>query len=330
MVLQRESTFDPAHDAWKPRSDAAGKTGEGMATGLGWFSLALGLPALIRPTEVARAAGFKGDALDRGMMLGLGVREIATGLGILGQKQPSRWVWARLAGDMVDMSYTGYGLASGRAKDRTRALATLASLIGVTAADVRCAMQLSASRAKGRHADGRQAITVWRPPEEVYAFWRNFTNFPRFMHYVESVEDRGNGHSHWRAKGPFGDVEWDAEIVADRPGELIAWRSLPGSTVENSGEVRFRRTPDGKGTEVLVEMSYEPPAGGIGKAVAKVAGRDPLMEAHDDLRRFKQIVEVGEVVLSDATVDGAGMPQRAAQPVEQVPPRPVAGIGGAR
>jgi len=164
-----------------------------------------------------------------------------------------------------------------------------------------------------------KAITVNRPAEEVYRFWRSFENFPRFMHYLESVQTNGNGRSHWRAKGPGGKtVEWDAEIVEDRPNELIAWRSVPGSEVENAGSVRFVPALGGRGTEVHVELDYNPPAGVLGAAVATLLGREPAQEMTADLRAFKQVMELGEVVQSDASLAGEPHP---AQPPERVPAR---------
>lgn len=324
MIAQRQRDAGRRHDTawdgqWEQHRRSAARAGEGMATGLGWLSLALGLPALARPRAVARTAGFRGDRLDQMVVRLVGAREILTGIGILTRRRPTGWVWGRVAGDVMDVAVAGYQLASGRASQRTRAMATLAALVPIAAADVRCALQLTRGGAAARAADGRQTITVWRPPAEIYNAWRDVESFPRFMRYVESVEARTDGRSHWRARGPFGVVEWEAEIVADRPNELIAWRSLPGSEVDTAGEVRFRTTPDGRGTEIAVEIRYDPPAGGLGRTVARLAGRDPVQEAHDDLRRFKQVIEVGEVVLSDATIDGAGMPQRPAQPPERAP-----------
>ena len=165
-----------------------------------------------------------------------------------------------------------------------------------------------------------KAITVWRPPDEVYRFWRDFENLPRFMRHLESVRVT-ESRSHWKASGPAGkSVEWDAEIVEDRPHELIAWRSLPGADVDNRGQVRFRPAPGGRGTEIHVEMVYDPPAGGLGKAVAKLFGRDADQQIYGDLRRFKQILETGEVIRSDAALEGAGLPQRPAQPPREARP----------
>jgi uncharacterized membrane protein len=125
------------------------------------------------------------------------------------------------------------------------------------------------------------------------------------MEHVESVRTSGNGRSHWVATAPAGTkVEWDAEITDDVAGQLIAWRSLPGSGVDNAGRVRFAPAPRGQGTEVHVELDYEPPAGAVGAFVAKLFGEEPNQQLADDLRRFKQIVETGEIARSDGSPHG--------------------------
>jgi uncharacterized membrane protein len=125
------------------------------------------------------------------------------------------------------------------------------------------------------------------------------------------------GRSHWVAKGPAGtSVEWDAEITEDRPGERIAWRSVEGADVENSGAVSFEAAPGGRGTIVRVELEYNPPGGFLGAGLARLFGEEPGQQVDADLRRFKQVMETGEVVVSEGTVPGTGlMAQRPAQPV---------------
>src|SRR5207237_3055072 len=123
---------------------------------------------------------------------------------------------------------------------------------------------------------------------EVYDFWRNFGNLPRFMDHLESVQVTGDRRSHWKAKAPAGTtVEWDAETTENRPNELIAWRSVEGADVTNAGVVRFVAAPGGRGTEIHVDLRYEPPAGKLGKLVAKLFGEEPSQQVEGDLRRFK-------------------------------------------
>lgn len=136
-------------------------------------------------------------------------------------------------------------------------------------------------------------IVVQRPRDEVYAFWRNLTQLPQFMEHLVSVTGDPDGISHWTAKAPTGAVEWDAKIVEDKPGEMISWRSLEDSEVRNSGAVRFLDAKGG-GTEVAVDISFDPPMGILGEAVAKLFGEAPDQQVADDLKRFKTIMESGQ------------------------------------
>jgi uncharacterized membrane protein len=148
-----------------------------------------------------------------------------------------------------------------------------------------------ASVARGAGVKVEKSVTVNRPVQEVYHFWRNFENLPRFMDHLESVTVIDENRSHWVAKAPAGTrVEWDATIHNEIENQLIAWRSLPGADVNNAGSVHFTSTGSGQ-TEVRVVLSYEPPAGKLGAAVAKLLGEEPSKQVEDDLRRFKQVME---------------------------------------
>jgi len=139
-------------------------------------------------------------------------------------------------------------------------------------------------------------ITVERPAPDLYRFWRNLENLGHFMSHLESVKETGNNRSHWVAYGPLGyRAEWDAEIFNERPNELIAWRSLEGSTVDTAGSVHFKPAPQGRGTEVSVTLKYDPPAGKAGNLAAWLFGESPQQTVREDLRRFKQFMETGEV-----------------------------------
>jgi uncharacterized membrane protein len=150
------------------------------------------------------------------------------------------------------------------------------------------------SVAAGHGVRVEQTVTVNRPAEELYRYWHDLANLPRFMKHLVYVQPNGE-RSHWAARGPAGTtVEWDAEIVNERPNQLIAWRSLAGSTVETAGSVHFTPAPAGRGTVVHVELKYNPPAGKVGAAVAKLFGEEPNQQVRADLLRFKQIMEAGE------------------------------------
>jgi uncharacterized membrane protein len=149
-----------------------------------------------------------------------------------------------------------------------------------------------------------QAVVIARPRDELFQFWRRFDNLPRFMDNLEAVTVLDARRSHWVAKGPLGTrVEWDADIDYEVPDELISWRSLPGSEVEQAGSVQF--TPArGGGTEVRTVLRYAAPAGKVGHAVAQILGDDPARQVADDLRRFKQVMEAGEVSLPRSSGPG--------------------------
>jgi uncharacterized membrane protein len=251
----------------------------------------------------------------------LGLREISHGVAILSQQQPSKALWSRVAGDALDLALLGRTFAN-PANDRGRTLFATANVLAVAALDVIAARELSAqprTKVRKKAEQGiiltRRAITVNRPLAEVYAFWRNFENFPQFMRHLVSVTDLGDGRSHWVAKAPAGrEVQWAARVTQERENELISWRSEEGSEVYNAGTVTFRPAPGGRGTEVRVELEYEPPFGKLGSKVAMLFREEPGQQVADDLRHFKMVMETGEIVLSDATKQRGAHP---AQPNEK-------------
>jgi uncharacterized membrane protein len=280
-----------------------------VARGLGWFSIGLGLAEIAAPRGLAKLIGVRGDY--SGLLRMLGAREIASGIGILagrrsGEAPSAFWMWSRVGGDMIDLALLD-AASRLRKSDQGRIAMATAAVAGVTALDVALSRRLS--RPNGARNGGAirvaQAVTINRPPEELYRFWRDFQNLPRFMKHVESVRETGNRRSHWIAKAPAGrTVEWDAEITEERQNELIAWRSLEGADVDNVGSVRFERAPGGRGSIVRVEMRYSPPAGALGATVARLFGENPEWQVKDDLRRFKQVVETGEVITTEGQPAG--------------------------
>jgi uncharacterized membrane protein len=163
----------------------------------------------------------------------------------------------------------------------------------------------------------RGAVTLMLPREQVFQFWRKLENLPRFMRHLISVQPSGDRRSHWVAEGPAGRrVEWDAEILNEVPNELIAWRSLERSDVDSAGSVRFSDAPGNRGTEVRVELQYNPPAGIVGAYVARVFGREPEQEIQADLLRLKQVLEAGEMAVTEGQPRGeAAGPRRRVQDV---------------
>lgn len=150
-------------------------------------------------------------------------------------------------------------------------------------------------------ANSVRAVSIGVPRQELYAFWRDVTNLPRFMENVKSVEFLESGRSRWVVAGPADkDVEFISQITEDVPGEKIAWRAEEGADIDHEGWIEFRDAPPGRGTEVRVFISYDPPLGTVGKVVAKVMQREPRVQARRELRRFKQLMETGEVSTSKA------------------------------
>jgi uncharacterized membrane protein len=291
---------------------------------LGWFSLGLGVPQTVAPGSVNRLIGVRDDSSSRVWQRVVGMRELAAAAGIFSRPRPAGWLWARVAGDIEDLALLG---AAWRRKERRagRLAAATASVAGITAVDAFTAARMSRAP-EGITKDSsfrvRASTTVRRSADELYAFWHDFANLPRFMAHLESVDTLLDGRSHWRATGPAGmKVEWDAEVVSDRTGELIAWRTAPGAEIVHTGIVGFVAAPGDRGTEVHVDIEYAPPAGRAGSIIGKLFGEEPELQVRDDLRRFKQVMETGEVVRSDGTPEGTLarrlVAQRPAQPLER-------------
>jgi uncharacterized membrane protein len=273
------------------------------------------------PGRFVRALGLRDDAESKAWTVAVGVREYAAAAGILGRPRPAGWLWARVAGDVMDFTLLANGLR-GKSFRPVRTIGAMAAVVGIGAADVAAALRMSRTPGRRQVEDAtrvRAAITVRRPREEVYAFWHDFQNLPRFMAHLESVQPSSNGRSHWKAKGPVGTVEWDAEVIEDRPNELIAWRSVDGSSIQNSGTVRFVPAPGDRGTEIHLDLQYAPPGGAVGVTLAKLVGEEPHQQVKDDLRRFKQVAETGVVVRSEGSPEGPLtrrlLKQRPAQPL---------------
>lgn len=298
-------------------STASQDSAQRRARGLGWFSIGLGLAQIGAPRSLARLIGIRDDEETRNTMFAIGLREITSGIGILSSPRSSGWVWTRVGGDLMDLALLGKSMND--QNDKSRVAAATAAVAGVTIVDFVTGQQLSREGGSERRVNGTsltqrerdiskgvhvtESITIKRPRPEVYGFWHNFENLPRFMAHLESVQVLDDNRSHWKAKAPAGTtVEWEAETTEDRPNELIAWRSMPESQMPNSGSVRFKDAPGNRGTEVHIELQYEPPGGKIGALVAKLFGEEPQQQVKGDLRRFKQVMETGEIVHSDASI----------------------------
>ncbi len=291
---------------------------EQLARFLGWFSIGLGITEIVAPRQLAEMIGVENKP---GLFRLMGIREIGSGIAILSQEQPAGAVWSRVAGDMLDLALLSTQLDSNN-PDREKTLAATMSVLGVTAVDLYTAKRLShpsngssIGRENGDRGSAgdmiqssrgikvKTSITIGRPIGEVYGFWRNFENLPRFMSHLQSVQVLDERRSHWTAVGPANmRVEWDAETVEDRPEDLISWRSVPGGQVDTAGYVRFRQAPGSRGTEVMVEMRYDPPGGVVGASIAQLFGESGQEVVNRDLHAFKNVLETGEVVHSDSSI----------------------------
>lgn len=273
-----------------------------LSQALGWFSIGLGIVELVAPRALGRAIGVG----DQPALLRLcGLREIASGIGLLSERMPAKWALSRVAGDAIDLALLG-AAARQPNSDRMRIAVAAATVTGVTALDIYASQQLKEIESEHEPVETvTKTITINRTPEELYEFWRNLENFPRFMRHLESVQMTDERTSHWIAKAPAGTtVEWDAEIVEDQTNSRVAWRSLPDSDVEHEGIVSFEPTPGGRSTIVRVELSYVPPAGKVGVAVAKLFGEEPSVQIDSDLRHMKQLIETGEIATTEGQASG--------------------------
>jgi uncharacterized membrane protein len=196
----------------------------------------------------------------------------------IGRRSPGGYALAALGGALIYRGATGH--------------CNLYGLLGIDTARHHRGSRTSIPAGHGIRVD--ESCTIDRPPEEVYRFWQNLENLPRFMRHLESVRPASGKRSHWVACGPLGRrVEWDAETITQREPETIAWRSLPGSDVDTAGSVHFRPVRGGRATEVRVELKYDPPGGKLGAGIAKVFGQAPDQEIREDLQHLKQVLESG-------------------------------------
>jgi uncharacterized membrane protein len=285
--------------------------GAALARGLGWFSLALGATQLAVPRILATAIGIEPSRGVSLLMRALGAREVATGLSVLMEPRRPLPLWARVAGDVVDLGLLALALR-GKRSSTPRLLGAIAAVSGAMALDIVAARRIQ-TRFEETNAPVIFSVTINKSPDKVYAFYRNLAQLPRFMDYLQSVHEVSRTRSHWVAKLPIGGtIAWDAEIVEDSPGRALTWRTVEGSPLHLAGRVTFTRAPGRDATEVRVEMKL----GFTGKRPSRLLAKlftKPQIKG--DLRRLKQVMETGEVLFSDATETRKPRP---AQPIERV------------
>jgi len=283
------------------RPQQPGNFGSRLATGLGWFSVGIGIAEVIAPRSVARLVGARKSSA---LLRVFGIREIAAGVGILKSRNPATALWARVGGDIVDLVFMASVMKDNRS-NQDRAIGAAIAVAGVTALDILAAQQAAAQAPQARNARLEASLLVNKSPEECYRFWHDVENLPRFMSYVNSVRVTSERRSHWIARTPAdAPLEWDSEIVEDIPDQRIAWRSLPGSDVTHSGSVEFERAPGNRGTVIRIQADYGNTAHALGAALARWFGKNPEQIAYKDLRRFKQLLETGEIITTEGQPAG--------------------------
>lgn len=285
--------------------------GANLARGLGWFSLALGATQLAAPRTLAKAIGIDPGLGVSMLMRALGAREVASGLAVLMEPRRPLPLWARVAGDIVDLGLLALAFR-GRRTSTPRLLGAMGAVSGALALDMIAARRIQTHFERMNHPV-IYSVTINKSPDRVYEFYRNLAQLPRFMDHLQSVHETSRTRSHWIANLPIGGtIAWDAEIVEDTPGRAITWRTVEGSPLHLAGRVTFARAPGRDATEVRVEMKL----GFTGKRPSNLLAKlftKPQIKG--DLHRLKQVMETGEVLYSDATETRKPRP---AQPVERV------------
>lgn len=272
-----------------------------MERGLGWFSVGLGLAEVAAPGLLARSLGME----NRTEVVRLcGLRELCTGIGLLAQRGPGKpapWLWSRVGGDALDLTLLLSALTPDNPKRRNAEVA-VALVAGVTIVDMAAAKRASEKQreAAGPSADPgeiQRSLTILRSAEELYELWRDPQTMRRIMaDFAEVTPPNGDGRMHWRLNAPLGRrLEWDSQVVEERPGEMVRWRSSDGGDLPMEGTVQFRTAPGDRGTEAKLHVHFDPPGGAFGGAAAKLMGVAPDMIAGKALRRFKALAETGEV-----------------------------------
>jgi uncharacterized membrane protein len=280
-----------------------------LQVGAGMVILGLGIAQLLAPRRVSRSTGIYAHP---GVVRASGALSLASAANILNRGKPAPLGLARLACVALELTLLGRSASHAASRGRSRRLAlTGAGIAAAAMLDMSSAIKQGSRQTMGERTTEsgalavEKSITVNKSPEECYRFWRNFDRFPEFMQHLEAVEKITDTRSHWKARAPIGSsVEWDAEITADQPGEMLAWHSVEGADVDNGGTVRFEPAPGGRGTLVRVEMQYKPPGGKAGALVAKLFGENPSQQMDGDLRRFKQLIETGEITTTEGQPSG--------------------------
>ena len=268
---------------------------------LGWFSIARGLLQVLRPGDFARAIGTRGSVPARLITRLGGLREIAAGVGILTTPRPATWLSSRVAGDMMDLGLLGVAFTAPSAR-RSRLLAAMAAVAGATVLDARCAQRLTGPPStSGRAVRARRSITINRTAEELYRFWRDFRTCRGSWSTSSPCRRSATGARTGRRRGPVGmTVEWDAEITEDRPGELIAWRSVPGRRARHGRRRALRPRAGRPGHRGPRRAAVRPAGRKRRRTLARsCSARSPSSRCRTTCAASSRSWRPGEVVASD-------------------------------
>jgi len=305
-------TFGPAH-VYDEFDDQAQAQAQGpaprtwpAARNLGILSLALGAGALLMPRLLSRATGLERR---RGLLPVVGLRELTSGIGLLAARNPTPWLWSRVAGDGMDLALLAGGLLSPRNPRKLNTAVATAVVAAVTAIDARASIRSKSAAASVTGAAPDALVTasviVGKSARECYDFWRDPTNMTRISPLVESITVIDERTSKWCIQTPLGKrIEWESRVTAESPGQRISWRSMDGGGLYHAGVVHFEEATGRRGTLVTVSMHYRVPGGQAGRALVKLIGADPRSEVREDLRRFKRLLEAGEIPTTDGQPSG--------------------------
>jgi uncharacterized membrane protein len=278
-------------------------TASKLAGALGWMSIGLGVTQMVAPRIIASLAGVPRRKSESRLM---GIRKIATGMGMLAQPQHALGLWTRVGTNLMELARLRKE-ARRRDARRVRVAATMAAVAGATVVSAICAKKLSAARSAGSPTNIQHSAStaVNRSPEDCYRQWRDFEKLTTIFRHLKSVRTTGDRRSEWVARGPDGrDITWSIEVTGDIPNQLIEWRSNGGSEMSHFGWVRFEPILRGKGTIVRVHMQYEIPASAAGGWLTSHLGNDPGLRLRKALLRFKQLLETGEIATTEGQSSG--------------------------
>lgn len=281
------------------------RTEDPLARAIGVASIGRGAGLLARPGAVVRLTGLRDSPGARMVAGAVGVRELVVGAGVLASRRPVGWLWARTAGDGLDVGLLALGAAvqarshrshlrPARAARRGRRRTVLAIGLVSVAAVVDLVAAIRLTRRRGPHRTATVSITVNRPRAEVYRRWQQLQDTPRFMSHLDLRPGDGRGRRRPSAVGGWGPGGGEVDVVNEVPGELIEWRSGITADVDHAGTVRFEPAPGGTGTLVTVRVDYRPPGGLLGSLVAGFLGEHPRQQISEDLLRFKHVLDADD------------------------------------